>query len=162
MANILSLLFGNKSQRDLKEVKPILDKCLKAYDTVKNLSNDELRQKTIEFKNLIRQSVEEEEQQKRQIKEKLDTDFDMSVDDKQRYYEKIEDLDKKIYATTQDILNKILPEAFAVVKETAKRFFDNEEVEVTATDFDRKLATTKDAIRIEGDKAYYKNSWMAG
>lgn len=162
MANFLSLLFGNKSQRDLKEVKPILNKCLQAYDTVKNLSNDELRAKTIEFKNLIYESVKAEEEEKAQIKEKLDTDLEISVNEKQKYYNRIEDLDKKIYATTQDILNKILPEAFAVVKETAKRFFDNAEVEVTATDFDRMLAAKRDAIRIDGDKAYYKNEWMAG
>lgn len=162
MANILSLLFGNKSQRDLKEVKPILDKCLKAYDTIKNLDGDGLRQKTIEFKQLIQESVKDEEQEKSQIKEKLDTDLDISVNDKQKYYNRIEELDKKIYATTQDILNKILPEAFAVMKQTARLFFENGEVVVTATDFDRHLATTQDAIRIDGDKAYYKNEWMAG
>ena len=162
MANFLSLLFGNKSQRDLKEVKPILDKCLAAYDKVKQLSNDELRAKTIEFKTLIKQSTNAEEQEKQQIKDKLDSDFDMSVSEKQKYYDRIEDLDKKIYATTQDLLNKILPEAFAVVKETAKRFVENDEVEVTATDYDRLLSTTKDAIRIQNDKAYYKNEWMAG
>ncbi|MBP3253146.1 MAG: preprotein translocase subunit SecA [Bacteroidales bacterium] len=162
MANILSLLFGNKSQRDLKEVKPVLDKCLAAYDAVKNLSNDELRAKTVEFQNMIQQSVAKEESEKLQIKQKLDTDFEMPVNEKQKSYDRIEELDKKIYATTQDLLNKILPEAFAVVKETAKRFFDNTEVEVTATDFDRYLAANKDAIRIEGDKAYYKNEWMAG
>lgn len=162
MANFLSLLFGNKSQRDLKDVRPILDKCLKAYDSIKNLSNDELRAKTIEFKQFIYESVKREEEEKNQIKYKLDTDFEISIDDKQKYYSRIEELDKKIYATTQDILNKILPEAFAVVKETAKRFFDNSEVEVTANDFDRMLATKKDAIRIDGDKAYYGNEWMAG
>ena len=162
MANILSLLFGNKSQRDLKEVKPILDKCIAAYSTVQNLSNDELRAKTIEFKELIRSSVQNEEDEKSKIKQRFDTELDMSVNDKQKAYERIEELDKKIYSTTQSILGKILPEVFAVMKETAKRFRDNDEVEVTVTEFDRYLSTVKDAIRIEGDKAYYKNEWMAG
>lgn len=162
MANILSLLFGNKSQRDLKEIKPILDKCIAAYSTIENLSNDELRHKTIEFKELILSSTKQEEQEKAAIRQRLDNELDMPVSEKQKAYEKIEELDKKIYDTTQNILWKILPEAFAVMKQTAKLFRDNEEVEVTATDYDRYLSTVKDSIRIEGDKAYYKNEWMAG
>src|SRR5574344_545152 len=162
MSNFLATLFGNKSQRDLREIKPILDKCLQAYEVVKTLSNDELRAKTIEFKTLIKESVKNEEAEKKEIREALDTNFDMSIDEKQKAYTKIEDLDKRIYDKTQDILNNILPEAFSVVKETAKRFFDNEQVVVTATDFDKKLATTRDNITISGDKAIYKNSWMAG
>lgn len=86
----------------------------------------------------------------------------MSIGDKQKRYSRIEDLDKKIYSKTQDMLKQILPEAFAVVKETAKRFTENPEVEVTASEYDRYLSTCRDAIRIEGDKAYYKNEWMAG
>ncbi len=162
MKNFLTALFGNKSQRDLKEINPKLKLCLAAYDNIQHLSNDELRAKTIEFRNLIQSNVKEEEEEKQSIQNRLDTDFDMSIEEKQKLYEHIESLDKKIYEKTQSTLQEILPEAFAVVKETAKRFFENEEVEVTATDFDRYLSATKDAIRIEGDKAYYKNEWMAG
>jgi preprotein translocase subunit SecA len=162
MSNFLSQLFGNKSQRDLKEIKPILDKCLKSYEVIKTLSNDELRAKTIEFKDLIRSTVEAEENEKKEIREKLDTDFDMPVEEKQKAYTKIEDLDKSIYDKTQKVLNDILPDAFSVMKETAKRFFDNEEVEVTATDFDRYLSTVNDSVKIKGDKAIYNHSWMAG
>lgn len=162
MKNFLTALFGNKSQRDLKEINPKLKLCLEAYDKIQNLSNDELRAKTIEFRSIIKETISSEEEEKQGIKQRLDTDFDISVEEKQKLYERIESLDKKIYEKTQNVLKEILPEAFAVVKETAKRFFDNEEVEVTATDFDRDLSATKDAIRIEGDKAYYKNEWMAG
>lgn len=162
MKNFLASLFGNKSQRDLKEINPILKQCLAAYDDIKNLSTDELRAKTMEFRNSIQQAVREEEEEKRQIKEELDTNFEMSIGEKQKRYSRIEDLDKKIYSKTQDMLKQILPEAFAVVKETAKRFAENSEVEVTASEYDRYLSTCRDAIRIEGDKAYYKNEWMAG
>ena len=139
MKNFLTALFGNKSQRDLKEINPKLKLCLAAYDNIQHLSNDELRAKTIEFRNLIQSNVKAEEEEKQSIQNRLDTDFDMLVEEKQKLYEHIESLDKKIYEKTQNTLQEILPEAFAVVKETAKRFFDNEEVEVTATDFDRHL-----------------------
>ncbi|MDO5760114.1 MAG: preprotein translocase subunit SecA [Bacteroidota bacterium] len=162
MKNFLTALFGNKSQRDLKEINPKLKLCLATYDKVQHLSNDELRAKTSEFRSTIQSSIQTEEEEKQAIKQRLDSEFDMSIEEKQKLYEQIESLDKKIYEKTQKVLNEILPEAFAVVKETAKRFFDSEEVEVTATDFDRELSATKDAIRIQGDKAYYKNEWMAG
>ena len=162
MKNFLTTLFGNKSQRDLKEINPKLKLCLEAYDKVQHLSNDELRAKTIEFKNIIQKTIQTEQEEKQSIKQRLETDFDISIEEKQKMYETIESLDKKIYDKTQKVLNEILPEAFAIVKETAKRFFDSEEVEVTATDFDRDLSARKDSIRIEGDKAYYRNEWMAG
>ncbi|MCF0211028.1 MAG: preprotein translocase subunit SecA [Bacteroidales bacterium] len=162
MKNFLTSLFGNKSQRDLKEINPVLKQCLAAYDKIKDLSTDELRLKTIEFRTTIQEAIKAEETEKQSIRKELDENFEMSIADKQKRYERIEDLDKKIYAKTQDMLLQILPEAFAVVKETAKRFVENEEVEVVATDFDRELSTKRDAIRIAGDKAYYKNEWMAG
>lgn len=161
MGNILSLLFGNKSQRDLKEIKPMLDKCIEAYQTIQNLTNDQLRDKTIEFKNLIAQSIKDPQEEISKIKEQMQQES-ISVDEKQKAYDRIEELDKKIYDTTQDMLSKILPQAFAVVKETAKRFVENDRVEVTATEFDKYLSTVRDAIAIEGDKAYYQNQWMAG
>lgn len=139
-----------------------MQQCLAAYDKIQHLGNDELRAKTIEFRNIIKESVDKEEQEKAEIRERLDSDFSISIEEKQKLYENIEILDKKIYEKTQEVLGDLLPEAFAVVKETAKRFFDNEEVEVTATDYDRYLSTFKDAIRIDGEKAYYKNEWMAG
>ena len=162
MANFLTKLFGSKSQRDLKELNPILSKCLEAYDQVTKLSNDELRAKTVEFKNLIKQTVASEQSQLDSLQQRIENEFDMSIDEKQKIYTQIEDLEKKIYDKTQSVLDKILPQAFAVVKETAKRFTENEKVEVTATEYDKYLSTIKDNVNISGDKAYFDKVWIAG
>ena len=162
MANFLTKLFGSKSQRDLKELNPILSKCLEAYDQVTKLSNDELRAKTVEFKNLIKQTVASEQSQLDSLQQRIENEFEMSIDEKQKIYTQIEDLEKKIYDKTQSVLDKILPQAFAVVKETAKRFTENENVEVTATEYDKYLSTIKDNVNISGDKAYFDKVWIAG
>ncbi|MEE1203032.1 MAG: preprotein translocase subunit SecA, partial [Bacteroidales bacterium] len=150
------------SQRDLKQLNPILQKCLAAYDEVQKLTNDELRAKTIEFKGKIRTAVANEQKQVDELKARIEQEFDMAVEEKQRIYTQIEELEKKIYDKTQSILDELLPQAFAVVKETAKRFTDNEKVEVTASEYDKYLASIKDNVNIVGDKAYYDNSWIAG
>lgn len=162
MANFLTKLFGSKSQRDLKELNPILSKCLEAYDQVTKLSNDELRAKTVEFKNLIKQTVASEQSQLDSLQQRIENEFEMSIDEKQKIYTQIEELEKKIYDKTQSVLDKILPQAFAVVKETAKRFTENEKVEVTATEYDKYLSTIKDNVNISGDKAYFDKVWIAG
>ncbi len=162
MANFLTKLFGSKSQRDLKELNPILAKCLEAYDQVTKLSNDELRAKTIEFKSLIKEAINVEQSQLDTLQQRVENEFDMSIDEKQKIYTQIEDLEKKIYDKTQSVLDKILPQAFAVVKETAKRFTENEKVEVTATEYDKYLSTIKDNVNISGDKAYFDKVWIAG
>ena len=162
MANFFTKFFGTKSQRDLKQLNPILQKCLAAYDEVQKLTNDELRAKTIEFKGKISTAVANEQKQVDELKARIEQEFDMAVEEKQRIYTQIEELEKKIYEKTQSILDELLPQAFAVVKETAKRFTDNEKVEVTASEYDKYLASIKDNVNIVGDKAYYDNSWIAG
>ena len=162
MANFFTKFFGTKSQRDLKQLNPILQKCLAAYDEVQKLTNDELRAKTIEFKGKISTAVANEQKQVDELKARIEQEFDMAVEEKQRIYPQIEELEKKIYDKTQSILDELLPQAFAVVKETAKRFTDNEKVEVTASEYDKYLASIKDNVNIVGDKAYYDNSWIAG
>lgn len=162
MANFFTKLFGTKADRDLKEVKPMLDAVQKVYPSIQTLSNDELRGKTIEFKNRIAKAVEAEEAELAQLKKRVEEEYDMPVDEKQSIYKRIEVLEDESYKKTQQVLDEILPEAFAVVKDTARRFAENEEVEVTATDHDRDLSATRDNVTIRGDKAYYKNSWMAG
>ena len=162
MANILTKLFGNKSQRDLKEVKPFLDATLAVYPTIAALDNDGLRAKTIEFKQKIRTAVDAEETELAALRARINEEYDMPVDEKESLYKRIDDLEKQSYDKTQKVLDQILPEAFAVVKETAKRFATNETVTVTATDHDRDLAATHASITIEGDKAVYQNHWMAG
>ena len=162
MANFLTKIFGDKSQRDIKVVKPFLDATLKVYPTIQALDNDGLRAKTIEFKERINKAREQEENELQQLRTRIDEEYDMPVDEKEGIYKRIDELEKQSYDKTQKVLDEILPEAFAVVKETARRFATNEVVEVTATDHDRDLAATHPSITIDGDKARYQNHWLAG
>ncbi|MEG2070288.1 MAG: preprotein translocase subunit SecA [Bacteroidales bacterium] len=162
MANFLSKLFGTKADRDLKELKPFLERTLEAYEMIKNLSNDELRSKTIEFKELISESNQAEEDRIAEIKDYLNDNYEININEKEDFYKEIENLEKKIYKHTQEILDQILPQAFSVMKETARRFKENEIVEVTATQMDRDIAAYRECIEIIGDKARYRNSWAAG
>ena len=125
MANFLTKLFGTKADRDMKELQPLLKKTLAAYETIKDLSIDDLRHKTIEFREKIRTATQKEEDRLAELREDLETNYDIPVDEKQEKYKEIEKLEDKVYATTQEILNEILPEAFSVMKETARRFKDN-------------------------------------
>ena len=167
MANFLSKLFGTKSDRDLKEVKPFLDATLKINPEIQKLDNDQLRAKTIEFKERIRKEVEAEENELSTLRQRIEEEYDMPVAEKEEIYKRIDKLEKESYDKTQKVLNEILPEAFSVVKETARRFAENSDVVVTATDHDRELAVKRDSVNIvtgpDGqDKAVYKNQWMAG
>ncbi|HNW88681.1 MAG TPA: preprotein translocase subunit SecA [Bacteroidales bacterium] len=162
MANFLKFLLGSKSERDIKSMKPELDKTLEVYESISKLSNDGLRAKTTEFRERIKEYIVEEEQEMAALKDKAENDETVSIDDKEEIYHEIDRLEKKIYEKTQEILNELLPEAFSVIKETAKRFKESEKVEVTATPMDGDLAAKFDSINIEGDKAYFNTSWMAG
>ncbi|MBP5709522.1 MAG: preprotein translocase subunit SecA, partial [Bacteroidales bacterium] len=162
MANFLSKLFGTKADRDLKELKPYLNKALEAYEVIKNLTNDELRHKTVEFRELIADTVREEEDRIKEIKDYLDANYDIPISEKEDFYKEVEHLEKQSYKKTQEVLDHILPEAFAVMKETARRFKENEIVEVTATQMDRDIAAYRESVEIVGDKALYHNSWLAG
>ena len=163
MLEFLSKLFGNKAERDLKEVQPFLDATLKVYPDIEALDNDQLRAKTIEFKELIRQTIESEEKELSELRSRIDTEYDMPIEEKEGLYKRIDELEKTSYEKTQKVLNDILPEAFAVVKATAKRFAEGDEVVVTANDHDRDLAATRESVTIDADgKAHYATSWMAG
>ncbi|MCM1042361.1 MAG: preprotein translocase subunit SecA [Bacteroides sp.] len=164
MASFFKKLLGNKSDRDLKEVRPILEKCLAAYETISQLDNDGLRAKTQEFKERINARVKDSREEVERLKERIRNNIDdsLSVEEKEHIYASIDRLEKEIYNQTQEELNAILPEAFAVVKATAQRFASNAEVEVTAMPWDGDLAATRDNVSIRGNKAYYKNQWMAG
>ncbi|NLO50955.1 MAG: preprotein translocase subunit SecA [Bacteroidales bacterium] len=159
---VLKKLVGNKADRDLKAINPILTATLKAYETIKDLSNDELRAKTQEFKARIAEHIQPETTQIAELKLQIENDPDMDVDQKEKMYEEIDKLETTSYEKTQEILGKILPEAFSVMKETARRFKDNETVEVTATQMDRDLAARYDHVNIVDNKAYFDNRWMAG
>ena len=153
-------VFGSKSDRDMKQVKPILDKVLAAYESIDKLSNDELRAKTEELKKKLRDGEAPFEKRIAEIKEELEKDIPVSQ--KESLATESDKLVKDEDAEIEKLLNEILPEAFAIMKSTARRFAQNPVVEVTASDFDRQLSISHDFVTIEGDKALWKNHWMAG
>ncbi|PID95630.1 MAG: preprotein translocase subunit SecA [Bacteroidetes bacterium] len=161
MLTIFKKLFGTKAERDLKAIQPYIDKIKEASKTISTLSNDELRAKTAEFKNTIADYIEEERKTIEELQEKTKSN-DIDIQEKETLYNQIDKLEETKYNKTQEALDMILPEAFAVMKETAKRFKENEQIEVTASDFDKMLATKFERVQINGDKALYSNSWIAG
>lgn len=157
----ISKIFGTKSDRDLNEIKPVIDQILAEYAKLSSLSNDQLRAKTNEFKKRIAEHSAKEQKQIDEIRIQIDTDFSLSVETKEGMYQEIDELEKEILEKNKEILDELLPEAFAVVKETARRLKDNTSLEVTATQMDRNLAAKRDSIQIVGDKAIWSNSWNA-
>ncbi|MFT4222970.1 preprotein translocase subunit SecA [Dysgonomonas sp.] len=158
-ADILTSLFGNKSQRDLKEINPYVDKIKNIYPEIERMSHDELRAKTKEVRQRIQDYVSLEKNQIAELKAKAET---LEIDQREDLWAEVDKLEKQITDKFEEILEQVLPEVFAIVKDTARRFTENEEIEVTATNFDKELAETKDFVRIEGDKAIYKKRWQAG
>ena len=162
MLKAFKKIMGTKADRDLKSAAPYLQRIKDAYESISPLSNDELRAKTVEFRQRIAEYISDEENQIKDIKAQMENNPDMDIHEKEKLYDTIDLLGKTSYEKSQEILEEILPEAFSVMKETAKRFKENEKVEVTANEMDRNLAATRDSINIVGDKAYYDNKWMAG
>lgn len=158
---ILGAFLGNKSDRDMKELAPILANIKEAYTSIQTLSNDELRAKTEEFKTRINDYIAADIQKVADLKKEAENE-ELSVSEKEKIYSDVDAIEKQITENIEVVLNEILPQAFSVIKETAKRFTENEVVVVTASEFDRNLATKVDFVSIEGDKAHYKNSWAAG
>ena len=156
---ILGSIFGNKSNRDMKEIQPWVDKIKAAYPDVAQLDNDGLRAKTQELKKYISDSAAEEKAKIEELKASVET---LELEEREDLFLEIDKLEKTVLDKYETALDEVLPVAFSIVKETAKRFSENETLEVTATDFDRTLATTKDFVHIQGDKAIYQNHWVAG
>ncbi len=158
---LLKSVFGDKSTRDMKLIKPYVEKIKAAYPAIKELSNDELRAKTNEIKEYVRAAAKAEKEEIAKLKATIE---DTPIDEREGIFKKIDDLEKKALDKYEDALNEVMPVAFSIVKDTARRFAENEETVVTATDFDRELAAdpTKDFITIDGDKAIYHNHWTAG
>ncbi|MBR6806252.1 MAG: preprotein translocase subunit SecA, partial [Bacteroidaceae bacterium] len=157
--DFISKLFGNKASRDMREIQPWVEKIKAVYPSISELSNDELRAHTIRLKERIKAATAEE---RKKIEELKATIEQTELEKRESIFNQIDKLEKEVLDKNEVILDEILPEAFAIVKDTARRFAENETIEVTATDFDRELATTKDFVSIEGDKAIYKNHWTAG
>jgi preprotein translocase subunit SecA len=157
--SVIKLFVGDKAKKDIKELQPLVEKIKSFESTLTNLSNDELRAKTDEFKSKIEEARQSFKQEIEKLKEEADSSQD--IDRKEDIYSEIDALEKNAYAATEAVLNELLPEAFAVIKETARRFTENDTIAVKATAFDRELTADKDFVYLEEDKAVYKNSWDA-
>ncbi len=157
--SILQSLFGNKSTRDMKLIQPIVEKVKAVYPEIMALDNDALRARTQEIKQFVQESAKDERAKVDELKAKIE---ETPIDERKAIFDQIDKLEKEILEIYDKALDEVLPVAFSIVKDTARRFKENEEVVVTANDFDRELAATKDFVRIEDDKAIYSNHWMAG
>jgi preprotein translocase subunit SecA len=163
MAGFLSKLFGgNKSEKDVKLITPYIGKINTFYEQYQSLSNDELRSKTVEFKQRIQEYLVEIDNEINALKEGAEKLDSVDIAGRDNIYQQVDAMGKQRDKKIEEILLDILPEAFAVVKETARRFKENAELESTATELDKTLSITKNYISIDGDKAIYKNKWTAG
>lgn len=156
---VLGKILGNKSERDIKEVGPIIEKIKEEYNRISQLSNDGLREESDNIKRIISERIKPEEDEIARINIEVE---EVDIQDSEKLYERIDKLEELIEVKIEEVLNEVLPAAFALVKETAKRFFDNENIEVKANDFDRDLSATRNNVIINGDKAIWKNRWIAG
>jgi preprotein translocase subunit SecA len=161
MANLLKKLFGSKAERDIKQINPTLKLVLAAYDRLDKLSDDDLRAESAALRDKVRAYTAAEEEKVAQIREQL-TDPEMEVSRKEKLATELDELVKTIDKKIEEILDQVLPEAFAIMKSTARRFKENERIRVKATDFDRNLSANHDFVNIDGDYAIWRNSWMAG
>jgi len=157
--SFLKSLFGDKSTRDMKLIQPLVEKVKAVYPEIKALSHDELRAKTVEIRNYVQNSAKEQKAKIEELKAKIE---ETPIDEREDIFNHIDKLDKEVLDIYEKALNEVMPVAFSIVKDTARRFSENEEIIVTATDFDRELAATKDFVRIEDNKAIYSNHWIAG
>ena len=158
---ILSAFFGNKASRDIKKIQPLVEKVKAAYPAIQALSNDELRAKSKEIQAYVQNSANDLKKQIEELKAKIE---ETPIDERESIFAEIDKLDKEVLEKYEVALDEVFPVVFSIVKDTARRFTENEETIVTATDFDRELAAdpSKDFVTIDGDKAIYHNHWTAG
>ncbi len=157
--DFISKIIGNKAQRDLNEINPVVKKVQAAYGEIEELSNDELRARTKELEKRIQEYVSDEKAQIEELKAGIEA---IDLDKRETVWNQVDKLEKEVTEKYEKVLDEVLPEAFSIMKDTARRFTQDQEIVVTATDFDRDLAATHDFVRIEGDKAIYQNHWIAG
>ncbi len=158
-SKIISKLFGNKEQRDLKEMNPYVKQIQEVYPEIEKLSNDELRSRAKEVEKRIHDYVSEEKEKITKLKEGIE---DIELEEREVIWAEIDKIEKEISDKFEVVLEEVLPEAFAIMKDTARRFTENEETVVTANQFDKDLAAKRDFVEIDGDKAIYKKRWIAG
>ena len=157
--DILSSIFGNKAQRDMKAIQPLVNQVKEIYPSIQKLTNDELRARSQEIKRKVQDAPADLRRQIAELKSKIEQ---TEIQDRAPIFAQIDKLEKEVLEVLEKALEEVRPVAFAIVKSTAERFANNEHVEVTATDFDRELAARHDFVDIEGDKAIYHNHWVAG
>ena len=161
LASLIKLVFGSKADKDRKQIEPYIEKIKAVYPSIEALSNDELRARSAGLMKQIADYIADDEARIVELKAKLEKP-EISLDEKEKISKEIDDTTKRIDDKIEVKLDEILPEAFAIMKDTARRFAQNETVVVTANDFDRELAATKDFVTIDGDKAIYATHWQAG
>ncbi len=161
LSSFISTVFGSKSQRDIKEISPLVEKINEEFAKLSDISHDELRARTIEFRQRIKDYIAEVSDEVQAIRTRIENEPDMEMSERVALYDKIDKLEKEENNLLEEILMLILPEAFAVVKETARRFSINEKIVVKATEMDRDLAAQKSNVIIEGDNAIHHNTWLA-
>ncbi len=157
----LQSLFGNKSSKDMKLIQPLVNKVKEAYPEIQKLSNDELRARTKQLQQYVQDSAKEQKEKIAELKAKIE---ETPIDERESIFNAIDKLEKEVLDIYEKALDEVMPVAFSIVKDTARRFAENEETVVTATEFDRELAANpkNDFITIDGDKAIYHNHWTAG
>ena len=155
----LNKIFGTKSDKDIKEVSSTVAAILEEYDKLADISNDELRNVSTSLKIEVQEAIKSENDEIAKLKDEINS---LEIHEREDLYNEVDKLEKKIDEKIKSTLNEILPRAFAVVKETAKRFTENETLEATANDFDKELAASRESIEISGDKVIYQNKWIAG
>ncbi len=160
-SDLLKKMFGSKADRDLKEIRPILNKALAAYERIEKMSDDELRAEAQRIKKVIADRIAADEAKKKELRGKLE-DMTLSPDEKERIATEVDKLTKKIDGMIEVVLMEVLPEAFAIMRSTARRFKENATIKVMASDADRELSTKVDFVTIDGDYAIWKNTWLAG
>ena len=159
--NFLKSLFGDKSSRDMKLIQPLVEKVKAVYPEIQKLNNDELRAKTKELQHYVQSSADEQKKQIEELKAKIE---ETPIDEREDIFNQIDKLEKEVLDLYEKALDEVMPTAFSIIKDTARRFAENEETIVTATDFDKELAANpaNDFVTIDGDKAIYHNEWTAG
>ena len=161
LSKALKTILGDKSQKDIRELQPYVKQTLVEYEKLSALSHDELRAITAEIKKEISDSILDLEKEIQSLKLKADAEDEVEAEEKDGLFKQIDKLEEKIDSRIEEVLMKVLPRAFAVMRETARRFKENETLEVTATDFDRDMAAQFKHVEIAGDKAIWHNTWMA-
>jgi preprotein translocase subunit SecA len=161
MLDFLKKLFGTKSEKDIRDIEPIVEEINSIYATLNSISNDDLRARSAKLKADIQNHIKEENDKISSIRTQIDSDPEMDVNHKEELYKEIDEIEVLIKDKLQIYLNEILPEAFAVLKETARRFKENAELEVKVSDYDKELSKKHQNVEIRGDKAYWKNTWIA-